>query len=210
MVIIQVVSSIFILFLVNCEKNKCKSTSVYKNTVSVNDTIKTPKSEGFTKECNIDEYVNDSIKLWDSDAIRKAFGSLKGKINQYVDKDHDIYFKDKNNNTYLRLIYMGEYDSTTKTINHENFGACEIGFIKDISKIKMYPTKYNSFYSGEAIKLNMNIKSFLKVNKLYIDRTDTIKNGFIFYHDCPGQLYFSEYKFKNNKLVKFSYGFYNP
>ncbi len=194
------------LILTNCRDSKeCKNDLVAP---VIDNQIK--KSKDFTKDCFIDEYLNDSIQLWNSDDICSAFGSLKGKVNQRNNDNSDIYFKDKANNTYLRLIYMGEYDSTYKYRNHENFGACEIGYLKDLKNIKIFKTEYKTFKSGEGIELGMKQTDFLNKYKIFIDKTDTLKDGFVFYHDCPGYTYYSEYKFKKNKLVKFTYGFFNP
>ena len=154
-----------------------------------------------------DTTINKKIYLLNRASIEKEIGDVMPKLNKEKDLP-DVYFLSSNGKEYLRLIFLpGGFKN--------GFGVFEVGYSS--SKMnKKERVKFRSFYTEKGVKLGMTKTKFLsimgthikRVKGTYVLKIDKANDPFLEMYNMP--IYEAKYSFKNNHLIKFSFGFDYP
>ena len=170
-----------------------------------------------------DTSVNKILFLHNSSSTMDMFGDISALLQRQGDDFPNVCFVNSDGKEFLRLfLYPGSSSNTISFI--------EIGFSDHLNKtVPKNKSTYQHFFNESGILLGMseenvkNIKgyvyfdaSFDKFKVLtYIIKEPpySVENGifiskFLEIYNMPN--YNASYWFKNNKLVKFSYGFGYP
>jgi hypothetical protein len=163
---------------------------------------------------NNDTTVGGEIILRDDISIEKNFGDLMKKLD--LSKDiPDVYIANKSGSEYLRL---GFYPGDAKNI----FSFFEISKASIVGKNQQISqSSFTSFITESGIGLNMSQKELVRKKgkryketklpngiKLRYEVSEKTDRSFLGRYKMP--LYFAEYSFENDKLVKFIFGFEYP
>lgn len=156
-----------------------------------------------------DTSINRRIYLLNVKSIKKEIGNVMPKLNEEKDLP-DVYFANQDKSQYLRLIF---HPGST----NNSFAMFEVGYTSNKIKIK-YLLKYEHFYTERNIKLGISRKYFLRKMKKYVKkgksedyyflRLEEQNNPFLELYGLP--VYEAKYYFKNDKLIKFYFGFEYP
>ncbi|MFZ4401825.1 MAG: hypothetical protein ACOYO1_17480 [Bacteroidales bacterium] len=156
-----------------------------------------------------DTSINE-LSLINSTSI---FNSL-GDLMPYLDKDKDIPFVfilSKDKKQYFKLSFF-------PGSNNNEFSYFEIGLLKDklLKKKNILLSKYKIFITENNIKIGISKQAFLKNrnmhflktenNDLYTYEVNDFKNS-AFLKAYNMSSYRAKYRFDNDTLVQFEFGF---
>ncbi|MEQ1675667.1 MAG: hypothetical protein ABL876_03125 [Chitinophagaceae bacterium] len=159
-----------------------------------------------------DSTVNGVLKLDNFESGEENLGDIMDKVNQDASLP-DIYFANKSNTQYLRLIF---FPGSTRN----SFARFEIG-VKLKNRKYSVLKKFDIFSSESKIAIGTSMTAVIKKKGkdfskkmekglvvLTYTLTEMAKYPLLLGHNMP--LYSAEYYFKKGKLVKMSYGFEYP
>lgn len=223
-----VISSLFVLLSVGC-KNNSKHSNIIQQSKQKTDSILIAKSdttsfvenkEKIKQELNEivpDTTINGKLFLENYDSLSKFYLDYKSILTTDKIRESPVVIFNNRSKTQYLLAY--HYEGGTKN----SFDCFEIGYFVDDEKLnKIIPYKIDEEFNTES-NLGLGI-SFEKLVKIKGDnyKTQTI-NGekvityridnydsspFLKRYNMPG--YFMEFKFKENKVIKITFGFDYP
>lgn len=209
-------STLFILLLINilfcigCFDNSSKSS----NKSQSKQVEKTATNKGNKETVFMPDTSINQIKLLNSKSIIQKTGNLMPFI---IDegKFPYVYLTNKNKTQYLKLtFYPGS--------NKNEFSFFEVGKIQNYKDNKPDKViKLDNFITGQGIKLGLSKRNLIdimgndyiskKINEyeILIYTLDNYnESNFLQRYNFPS--YKAKYKFKNNSLVYYSFGFKYP
>jgi hypothetical protein len=159
-----------------------------------------------------DTTVNNSFILQNHNSIERNFGDLMPLIKN-ENNSLDVYFLNIGMTEYLKLTFYPGCSSNS-------FSYFEVGKPDEINE-KFIKSNFKLFQTENRIKLGINKKELLKTKgKKYISIrkggeevmiytiTEMGKSPFLTRYNMP--VYKAVYTLKNDKLIKFSFGFEYP
>ncbi|MCX6232100.1 MAG: hypothetical protein NTZ33_11205 [Bacteroidetes bacterium] len=209
---IQLLNLLFLICIFSYQADKNKGKALLNNNIENGSNVKSRNTTYQNLKFKPDTSIN-GISLMNPRSIHNSFGNLM----QYIDNDKDIPYVlilsiDKKQ--YLKLSFH------PGSIKNE-FSYFEIGILKDklLNKKNNVVSKYKTFITENNIKIGIskNVffkyrnKQFLKTkNKnLYTYEIDNfMSSAFLKAYNMPS--YSAKYRFNNDTLVQFEFGFDYP
>lgn len=195
------ITIILTLMLFSCNDNKSVADKDIKSSIEVVSSLDTfiIHPNGYADFFRFKDTTINGIKLNDCDTIEKLFGTNYNLLPDIGDLPCIQIL----NNTESQLLTMYMWNGNTKC----DFSQFQIEFTSTNPKYIQKPFKLNldNFKSGKAIYLGITsdeLKS--KIGEPNEIRTE--KGLTIFSFQQYNDLYFADYYFKNDTLIKFRYG----
>jgi hypothetical protein len=155
-----------------------------------------------------DTTVNRSIILDNETSILKVFGDIMDLL--LPDTEHEfprVYFKNKTGTQFLKMIlYPGGFNNY-----FTRFVIGDIAYFPQNEEINN--SKFNDFYTESGIHIGISTSDLLKIKGYNCIITSNDNMQLYIYpiysdeDDYHWAYYTAYYWFKNDKLVKFEYGF---
>ena len=161
-----------------------------------------------------DTTINGQLFLCNPSSIKTHFGNIMPLLDKNTDLP-DVYILNNTEQQYLRMIFH-----PGNVIN--SISEFEIGLVSDLSlKVKKNSSSFESFDTEQQITLGMTKEELLKIKG--INYSERIKNDvlsityvidnynkspFLKKYNMP--IYVAEYWFKDDKLIKYHFGFLYP
>jgi hypothetical protein len=154
--------------------------------------------------------INKVIYLLDSKSIINSIGNQKNNIIEDENPTR-VQLKNKAETQYLILYHLAGS-------NTNSFNMFEVGYLSHRDKTFL-KTDFTSFISGNGIRLGISKEALIRIiGKNYIKkqekgleiieyRIDGRDNFNMFLDQYNMPMYSADYYFKNDKLVKFIFGF---
>ena len=235
--IILILTTIFLLnSCENKTKNTQQENSVELEKLVKNDTVYVfdtvfitdiKKQVSLNKESEQfipDTTVNSRIILENDNSVLKNFGDISHLVRPDTGKIMIrfpvVYYKNKSGTQFLRMeLHPGNCSN--------QFSKFTIGYIKYIpEKEPLNQSNFINFYTESGIKLGMSLEEVQKIKGYFYNSADLENTRVLIYkieeHVCINgdyiftskfleryglPVYTAYYWFKNDKLVKFEYGF---
>ncbi|MBA3649697.1 MAG: hypothetical protein H0W62_14330 [Chitinophagales bacterium] len=162
-----------------------------------------------------DTSINGLLFLNNPASIKNGFGDIMSLLEK--EKDYpDLYLLDSTKKEYLRMVLFP--GSSRNSISQ-----FEVGYYADLpAATKITTSRFLSFYTESQLKLGISKEQSIQIkesdykeekgkNNQIIIRyvlNDFNKSAFLKRYNMP--VYFAEYWFKENKLIKYWFGFEYP
>lgn len=170
-------------------------------------------SDKSSKKYQPDTSVNKTIYLCNPSSITIIFGDLMSQINKNADLP-DITFLNQKGNQYLKMLFHpGDIKNS--------FSEFEIGYATDSLTNKSTKSNFISFETENGIKLGITKQELIKEKGIGYTSSmkahvtcvryfigNFSKSSFLNRYNMP--IYYSEYYLKDDKVVKFRFGFEYP
>lgn len=163
-----------------------------------------------------DTTINNKLILRDENSVNIFF---KGDIDLIPESKElvfpAVYFSNKSRTQYIAAYH---YHGDLKN----QFSLFEVGYYNELSSgIKLIQTEYDFFMTENKILLGMTKEEIIerKGNEFILIKSEVSESLRYVLSDYPNSpflkrynlpVYFAEYNFENDRLVKFSFGFEYP
>jgi hypothetical protein len=198
------------------ENNQINNDTIRVNVANINiDSIKHKNiwitNIGFQIDTTLfipDTSVNKVLFLFDYLSTEKIFGDIDKLVIRHHETDDfpDIYFLSSNQKEYLKMVL---YPGSSKN----EFSKFEIGYSSLLSNnVITNKSSFENFYTESGIRLGITKEELIKIKGEHYQKDNEIIKYFLYDNELGEDwaCYTAFYYFKNNKLVKFSYGFEYP
>ena len=205
---------LFIFLLLSCDRQ----TTIQNIKKSGNsfDTIKSehkPLKKIKQVPCEEDNYKPDievnNVILGDQESVINKFGTLRDKIIEKEELPH-VSFLNKDKTQKLKMVLF------PGSGQNDVYQFC-VEYVQKNSNGKILVLDDNEFYTESGIKLGIMEEELIRIKGTpYRNNNDEIEYRILNYetscflrkYNLPE--YFAIYTFKNNKLIKFHFGFTYP
>ncbi|MEO4004946.1 hypothetical protein [Flavobacterium sp. CAU 1735] len=225
----MIIPSLIMLLTVGC-KNSNSDSNIVRQTDRTTDTVlvsridstsiikEKQKTEQEVKEVAPDTTINKILMLENGESLQKFYKDYK--MISTVDRLREspiVIFSNSDKSQYL-LAY--QYEGGSKN----NFSCFEIGYFdndKKLSKDSSYNTSDRIFQTESKLVLGLSLDEIIKIKgdgyKSKDENGETIityriddyeKSPFLLRYNMPG--YFIEFRLKNNKATRITFGFDYP
>ncbi|MEO6903376.1 MAG: hypothetical protein ABI315_09495 [Bacteroidia bacterium] len=196
-----------VIFFTSCHERPTESRD--KNIVQIKDS--TLQKDSLKPDISI----NKQLFLQNPESVEKVFIDIMPLLNKEAEFP-DLYMFNNNKKEYLRMVL---FPGSSKN----SISQFEVGYYSDLpANTKTTSSKLDSFYTESQIKLGIAKEHLImekgknfkeenaKDNQSIIRYTlsDFNKSDFLKRYNMP--VYFAEYWFKSNKLIKYRFGFEYP
>lgn len=157
------------------------------------------------RNSSFDSTINRIIILGNPESVERNLGN-DFQLNEWDTAHSDVYFSSIDKSSYLKMVH---HPGDPKNY----FSLFEVGLVNTLrNTTPLYQSKIYEFETESGIKLGLSmagVKKKIKSGK-YKASKEMGFSSLVYSSDEGGLRFEAAYYFKNDKLVKFDFGYLNP